>query len=187
MNRIQLNFSKSDFKSTTKNHLPFKKILITVFTTVALSACISNTSTQQKNKAPQPSYSKNQQQNTPDAAKYICHQPSKDLGQVVGDGQCVSFIKQCSSAPRTHLWTPGKKVLSLPEGAIKPGSIIATFKNNKYPNVTGYHAAIYIEHNENGIWVWDQWIGKPVHKRFIRTRHDNATASNTAQAYRLVQ
>jgi len=78
-------------------------------------------------------------------------------------------------------------VLSLAQGSIKPGSIIATFKKGVYPSKTGYHAAIYIKHGEDGIWVWDQWVGKPVHKRLIRTRYDNATASNTAQAYSLVR
>jgi len=80
-----------------------------------------------------------------------------------------------------------EKVLSLPSGSISPGSIIATFKNGNYPNVTGYHAAIYISHDKNGIWVWDQWVGKPVHKRLIRIRKDKATASNSAQEYRLVK
>lgn len=66
------------------------------------------------------------------------------------------------------------------------GTIIATFKNGRYPSVSGYHAAIYIEHNESGIWVWDQWRGKAVHKRFIRIRLDGASANNSAQDYRVV-
>ena len=53
--------------------------------------------------------------------------------------------------------------------------------------MTGYHAAIYIRHDQNGIWVWDQWVGKPVHQRLIRIRYDQATASNSAQAYRIVK
>lgn len=127
--------------------------------------------------------------NTPTTyqSSYICHQISSYADKIIGDGQCVSLIKKCSSAPQTSLWKPGKKVLSLPRGSIKPGSIIATFKNGKYPNKTGYHAAIYISHNVNGILVWDQWSGKAVHKRLIRTRNDNASSSNTAQAYYLVE
>jgi len=67
------------------------------------------------------------------------------------------------------------------------GTIIATFKNGRYPSKHGHHAAIYISHSKDGIWVWDQWRGKPVHKRFIRAREDGADAGNTAQAYRIVQ
>jgi len=69
---------------------------------------------------------------------------------------------------------------------LEPGSIIATFEGGRYPNRRGHHAAIYIEQDENGIWVWDQWVGKAVHKRLIRWRDDSAPASNTAQAYRVV-
>ncbi|NND81615.1 MAG: BPSL0067 family protein [Gammaproteobacteria bacterium] len=114
----------------------------------------------------------------------VCPDAHRFEGQVIGDGHCVSFIKQCAGAPRTALWQPGKHVL---DTRLKTGTIIATFLNGQYPNMSGYHAAIYIEHNRNGIWVWDQWRGKPVHKRFIRRRNDGAPASNTAQAYRIVK
>ncbi len=73
------------------------------------------------------------------------------------------------------------------QSTLAPGTIIATFRNGRYPNQTGWHAAIYIKHDKNGIWVWDQWLGTPVHKRLIRTRYDGATAANTAQAYRIVE
>ena len=118
---------------------------------------------------------------------YICQSPQSYAGTVVGDGQCVSFIKLCSHAPNTIDWSAGEKVLSQAPGTIPSGTIIATFKNGKYPSVTGYHAAIYISHSSEGIWVWDQWAGKAVHQRLIRVRHDKATASNTAQAYRIVR
>ncbi len=118
---------------------------------------------------------------------YICHQPNSYSGKVIGDGQCISLIKTCSMAPNTDQWKAGDKVLSLPQGTIPAGAVIATFKNGRYPNMTGYHAAIYISHDEQGIWVWDQWLGKPVHKRLIRNRVDKATASNKAQKYRLVR
>lgn len=104
-------------------------------------------------------------------------------GKVIGDGHCVSLIKYCSNAPNTDQWYPGEIVW---QNEIKPGSIIATFKNNRYPNITGYHAAIYISQDASGIWVWDQWQGKPVHKRLIRWRNDGATNNNTAQSYRTV-
>lgn len=122
--------------------------------------------------------------NTSSSASLICANAADYQDQVVGDGHCVSLIKQCTNAPQTTQWQAGKKVLGQ---ALAPGSIIATFKNGKYPNKRGYHAAIYIEQTPQGIWVWDQWVGKPVHKRLIRYRKDKASASNTAQAYRVVR
>jgi len=114
----------------------------------------------------------------------ICQRANNYAGKQVGDGQCVSLIKLCSDAPDTNHWRPGKKVLGQ---SLAPGTVIATFKNNRYPNQPGYHAAIYIRQDQYGIWVWDQWVGKAVHKRLIRIRKDKASASNTAQAYRVVK
>jgi hypothetical protein len=118
---------------------------------------------------------------------YVCQNPSRFANKVVGDGQCVSFIKSCSSAPNTTNWRPGAKVLDYPSNGLAKGTIIATFKNGRYPNKNGYHTAIYLRHDQSGIWVWDQWLGKPVHQRLIRIRHDHAEPANTAQAYRVVQ
>jgi hypothetical protein len=64
--------------------------------------------------------------------------------------------------------------------------VIATFRGDRYPSVTGYHAAIYIKQDEQGIWVWDQWQGKAVHKRLIPWHNPGATAANTGTAYRVV-
>ncbi len=116
----------------------------------------------------------------------LCVNAERYAGTVVGNGHCVSLIKKCSNAPDTNQWRPGEKVLPLPTSSLKTGTVIATFLNGHYPNKTGWHAAIYISHNDNGIWVWDQWKGKHVHKRFIRTRKDRASAGNSAQHYRVV-
>ena len=115
---------------------------------------------------------------------YTCANAEHYRGQVVGDGHCVSLIKKCSAAPQTAFWRAGSKVLG---NYVKPGTVIATFRNGRYPNRSGYHAAIYIKQDERGIWVWDQWVGKAVHKRLIRKRSDRATAANTAQHYRVVK
>lgn len=114
---------------------------------------------------------------------FICHNAEAYSGKVVGDGHCVTLIKQCSNAPNTDSWRPGQQVW---KNNIEPGSIIATFKKNRYPSVSGYHAAIYIKQDTQGIWVWDQWQGKPVHKRLIRWRNDMTPAANSAQAYSTV-
>jgi len=117
---------------------------------------------------------------------HVCPQASDYEGEVVGDGHCVSLIKACSGAPATKLWRPSAFVLKSISSSIEPGTVIATFRNGRYPNQTGWHAAIYISHGPEGIWVWDQWVGKPVHKRLIRYRNDKATPANKAQAYRIV-
>ena len=170
--------------SNKKRLLSHMKVIINYFflcvIALSISACSSTKKThQQKTKIPKG--------HSHHLSQYSCQNLSSYKDKVIGNGTCVSLIKHCSNAPDTRYWSEGSKVLSLPSGSIQPGSVIATFKNGKYPNVTGYHAAIYISHNENGIWVWDQWYGKAVHKRLIRTRTDNAPASNSAQAYSLVK
>ena len=114
----------------------------------------------------------------------ICDDASDYSNQVVGDGHCVALIKRCAGAPTTSHWRPGPRVL---HSTLKPGTVIATFEGQRYTNQSGQHAAVYIDHDSRGIWVWDQWLGAPVHKRLIRIRHDGADASNTAQAFRVVR
>ncbi len=117
------------------------------------------------------------------ASGYVCKNAYQYKDRSVGTGHCVSLIQICSGAPRTAMWKQG----ALVKGAeLTPGTIIATFKSGKYPNVTGWHAAIYISQDENGIWVWDQWVGKPVHKRLIRFKNGNGKASNDGDAYSVV-
>ena len=117
-------------------------------------------------------------------ADLVCTDPQRYANQKVGDGHCVSLIKKCTGAPDTIAWRAGQYVLG---NTIPVGAIIATFKNDRYPNKHGHHAAIYIRQDKNGIWVWDQWLGKPVHQRLIKTRYDGADPGNTAQRYRLVR
>lgn len=114
----------------------------------------------------------------------VCKNASRYAGRQVGDGHCVSLIKQCTQAPFTSEWRPGQKVLN---AELPVGTVIATFHGQHYPSKHGHHAAIYIEQDSSGIWVWDQWQGKSVHRRLIRIRHDGADPGNTAQAYRVVK
>jgi len=114
---------------------------------------------------------------------FICHRTDQYLGKVIGDGHCVSLIKQCTAIPHTTYWRPGNKVIN---SDIIPGTVIATFKNGRYPSKSGYHAAIYLSQTNQGIWVLDQWQGKAVHKRLIRFRNNKHPASNNAYQYRTV-
>lgn len=149
---------------------PFSAILFSLF----LAACTSNSVEHRSSRGQNINY-----------GDLVCNTPDRFKGRVVGDGHCVSLIKRCTQAPITSRWRPGARVMG---SEVLPGTVIATFKNGRYPNVTGHHAAIFIEQDDQGIWVWDQWVGKPVHKRLIRKRPLNeATPGNTAQFYRVVK
>ena len=84
--------------------------------------------------------------------------------------QCVSFLKATIPAlagKTTRMWSKGAAVQ---QGTLlATGTAIATFVNGQYPqNATG-HAAIYLDQNELGIQVLDQWASQgKVLKRTIR-------------------
>ncbi|KAI9561702.1 hypothetical protein GHT06_012662 [Daphnia sinensis] len=107
-----------------------------------------------------------------------CSNPSAYKGRVVADpwgtyrGECVSFYKTCSGDHRpTTQWRRGTRVKN---ANIPVGTGIASFTNgNRYvgsncnrPNPCG-HVAIYVGQNSQGIQVWDQWRGQPVHYRTL--------------------
>lgn len=95
--------------------------------------------------------------------------PKTNQGRVIGDGQCVAFVRRASGAPDHKQW---KRGLLVKETAVLPGAAIATFDaDGKYGSrMDGTcHAAIYIETDKHdGIHVWDQWLGQPAHQRWIR-------------------
>jgi hypothetical protein len=106
-----------------------------------------------------------------------CPDPQTFAGQVVGTGQCVAFVEvACSqitpvviAMPHTPNWKAGRKVQG--DTSVLPGTAIATFDpNGKYGNHTDgrSHAAILVEETPEGLLVWDQWVGQPVHERLIR-------------------
>lgn len=116
----------------------------------------------------------------------VCQNPEQYTGKIIGDGHCVSLIKACTNAPHTSSWRPGAQVT---ENVIPSGTIIATFKGQRYPNRSGWHAAIYSHEDRHGIWVWDQWQGKSVGLRLIRHIPTEASAkpANRSTSYRVVQ
>jgi hypothetical protein len=65
--------------------------------------------------------------------------------------ECVEFVRQTTLAPSTKCWRPGAKVKGT--AGIPAGAAIANFKGDKYLS----HAAIYLDQDEKGIWVLDQW------------------------------
>ena len=52
--------------------------------------------------------------------------------------------------------------------------------------MTGNHAAIYIEQESSGIWVYDQWASRgAVGKRLIRFKAGAGSPSNDGDAFSL--
>jgi hypothetical protein len=109
---------------------------------------------------------------TPDAVPradgpYIAARPEAFEGRVIGGGYCVDFVKAAATVPRTAAWQEGAAVRGNPN--VARGTAIATFESDgSYTSESGNHAAIYLSQDDDGIWVYDQWQGQPVHKRLIR-------------------
>jgi hypothetical protein len=118
---------------------------------------------------------------------YIAMAPSSFEGRKVGSGQCVAYVQKAARAPNSGLWKQGIKVLTAGHGAIVRGTVIATMVHGTYPNRPhGNHAAIYISHDPGGIWVYDQWLGQPVHQRYIRNHGGTGNPSNDADMFYVV-
>lgn len=99
---------------------------------------------------------------------YMDPLPGSDLGNVVGDGQCVAYVKKAAGCPITANWKPGRVVKG---NNIERGTAIARFgPDGKYINESGKgHAAIYdTQDSVNGLKVWDQWTGQAVHSHYLR-------------------
>ena len=98
---------------------------------------------------------------------YIATRPEAFEGKVIGAGYCVDFVKAAAGVPLTAAWQEGATVRGNPH--IVRGTAIATFEADRsYTSESGNHAAIYLSQDDDGIWVYDQWRGQPVHKRLIR-------------------
>jgi hypothetical protein len=118
---------------------------------------------------------------------YIAKNPSGYA--IVGNGQCVAYVQEASGAPVTANWVQGVKVRG--NSGLATGTAIATFDaDGRYGNHTdgSSHAAIYISQDTTGIWVWDQWVGQPVHKRHIRFQGGalNTKKVNDGDAYYVI-
>jgi len=98
---------------------------------------------------------------------YLAARPEAFEGRVVGAGHCVDFVKAAAGVPRTAEWRRGAAVRG--NRHLRRGTAIATFEaDGTYTSRSGNHAAIYLDQDATGIWVYDQWRGQPVHKRLIR-------------------
>jgi hypothetical protein len=123
---------------------------------------------------------------------FVAAHPEHYVGQVVGEGrhrgQCVAYVRAVTKLPQTSLWIEGAPVWDCDD--LAPGTAIACFDaNGCYGNKTdgSSHAAIYLEHADDGIWVYDQWIGHPVSRRLIQARGGAGQAVDDADAYSVVE
>lgn len=67
---------------------------------------------------------------------------------------------------------------------------IATFEGGRYPGrKSGNHAAVYISHDETGIEVYDQWVGRPIGKRRIQfyAKGDMSNPSNNGNCFYVIR
>jgi hypothetical protein len=111
------------------------------------------------------------------------------------DGECVALPQAVTDVGHTSRWRPGPLVLDL--SYLNPGTVIANFVKDRFPNKHGYHAALFLEFGPRNmttgvrsIWVIDQWVGKrPARRRKAgynvedARRQHIAPADNAAEFY----
>jgi len=107
-----------------------------------------------------------------------------------GNTECVEFLHQAAGTPPTVNWKAGAHIKDARPGSIPAGTSIATFnEHGKYPTDSkGRHAAIYLEHDEGGIHVLDQWNARgEVKESYIRFDRPNVSRSNNADTYYIIE
>lgn len=117
---------------------------------------------------------------------YVAPDVNAYVGTVVGNGQCVAYVKAAAGCPATSKWAEGKKVKG---ASLAKGTAIATFQGGTYNNYTDgrSHAAIYLYQDANGLTVHDQWTGQPVHERLIPFRNGATTPNNDGDAFSVIE
>jgi hypothetical protein len=111
------------------------------------------------------------------------------LGKAIGSGQCVAFVEAVAKAPLTAQWTRGRIVAG--DTTIPEGTAIAAFDlDGTYGNHTDgrSHGAIYVSQVAGqGLDVYDQWLGQPVHQRTIHFRNGAGLAVNDGNQFYVVE
>jgi hypothetical protein len=118
---------------------------------------------------------------------FVAQNPESKLNAVVGNGHCVAYVRAVTNLPSSSTWKAGGKVRG--DSSIVSGTAIATFeKDGSYAdNPTGQHAAIFVEATDEGLRVYDQWVGQPVSLRLIRFRNGQGSRSNDGDAFSVIE
>jgi hypothetical protein len=119
---------------------------------------------------------------------FTAERPQQYVGQVVGDGHCVAYVREAATVPHTSEWIEGELVWQAPN--IQRGTAIATFAaDGRYANATdgSSHAAIFLESDDAGFLVFDQWVGHAVAKRYIRCKGGNGLACDDADRFAVIE
>jgi hypothetical protein len=118
---------------------------------------------------------------------FVAKHPERYLGQAVGNGHCVAFVRAAADVPHTSLWVRGDAVAGV---SVPAGTAIATFDHaGRYANRTdgSSHAAIFLVRHGAGINVWDQWLDHPVSQRTIRWKDGAGDAVDDASRYYVIE
>jgi hypothetical protein len=116
---------------------------------------------------------------------HVAHAPERHAGHVVGRGQCVDFVREVTGLPPTGHWREGAPAFE----AVSGGAIASFDANGRYGSHTNgaSHAAILIWVEDDGLRVWDQWVGHPVAQRVIRFKGGNGMACDDGDAFSLIE
>ncbi|WP_244122261.1 BPSL0067 family protein [Burkholderia latens] len=114
---------------------------------------------------------------------YVYERAAELAGEPLeGDGACVALVKAYTNVGATSGWRPEKTVKG--DSTIRPGTVIATFENERYPNRSyGNRAAFYLSQDSKGIYVVEQWRSlTKVQKRHIRFQARTKTVAISTRA-----
>lgn len=130
----------------------------------------------------------------------IGYRPNIDVDDIVGahdelfgDGSCAALVQHHTRVGETTNWREGI-IVKGNDAKIKKGTAIATFVDGKYPNkATGNHAGFYVNQDNKGITVVEQFKGLPKpqqrHVAFIGKNEDGTfkDLSNNGDAFSVIE
>lgn len=118
---------------------------------------------------------------------WIAEDPASYVGETVGNGQCVAYVREACDAPPTVEWRCGTLVKG---SATAQGTAVATFDpDGTYGNHTDgrSHAAILHQITSDGLLVWDQWSGHAVAPRLIRFKGGEGKSVNDGDQFHVIE
>ena len=119
---------------------------------------------------------------------WVIHNPVRHRGKSpVGNGECAVLAQWFNSAiPHTCHWRPGEQVSKT--RALVPGTVIATFnQNGDYVNRRGFHTAIYVGRDAQGITVIEQFHGLRAIRLHKYHFGDPASKESNGDSYYVVE